>query len=151
MNLCPEQFVFDDYFCNRNSSEIYANKPNCLKFSQFPLGNHSFLAVGNTVVIESIFEYRKLETRISNIGDMCHFTEESLLCFADNSDNSEKRNRRWLPDDSNPDIDVTDVTVLSEETDGPEDPLLSSLKRQRAEQSSSSDTSEVSSLPSVIR
>ena len=40
---------------------------------------------------------------------------------------------------------------MNEEMDGPEDPLLASLKRQRAEQSSSSDTSEVSSLPSVIR
>lgn len=73
----------------------------------------------------------------------------SLL--SDNSDNSEKRNRRWPLDEKNPDMDLTDVTVLNEETDGPEDPLLSSLKRQRAEQSSSSDTSEVSSLPSVIR
>eukprot|EP00795_Rhopilema_esculentum_P002013 gene2013-17573_t len=69
---------------------------------------------------------------------------------SDNSDNSEKR--KFKPDDDrNPSIDVTDVTVLNEEMDGPEDPLLSSLKRQRAEQSSSSDTSEVSSLPSVIR
>ena len=56
-----------------------------------------------------------------------------------------------MDDNNHPDIDVTDITVLSEETDALEDPLLSSLKRQRAEHSSSSDTSEVSSLPSVIR
>eukprot|EP00794_Sanderia_malayensis_P006157 gene6157-6864_t len=72
---------------------------------------------------------------------------------SDNSDNSEKRGKRFSPleDEKNPVLDLTDVTVLNEDDkDGPEDPLLLSLRRQRPDHGSSSDSSEVSSLPSVI-